>query len=116
MYLRVRLSCLWPFSRNDGCLSRVDTILYRFDEDRPSPQSRMPIECRMTVQERREMLLEWLQWRSYHTYSSREIVNNFLVYDYVKHREARCFDDLKVLEAEDRVRRLPGRPARWGVV
>lgn len=65
---------------------------------------------------RRQRLLDWMHERSTHTgLTATEIVDVAGVY--TGHgRYDRCFDDLKALEREGYVDRLPVRPARWEVV
>lgn len=65
---------------------------------------------------RREALWTWMYERpERYGLTTEEIVD--LIghpYDKVGHyRYSRCFDDLKALERQGSVVRLPGRPARW---
>jgi hypothetical protein len=80
----------------------------------------------MTAVDRREGLLRWMRERSEHEGLKASHIAQAawtcqwiggrptakMVYG-AKYREARCRDDLKALEAQGYVTRLPGRPARW---
>lgn len=70
----------------------------------------------LTILERREKLLEWMAVRPGLT--AGEIVEMSGIYWSIGWSDnvGRCRRDLKALEREGKVRRLPGRPARWEAV
>lgn len=76
----------------------------------------------MTPSERRRALLEWMRQRLREPASGVEVWSRCSLYPLMNTYEqdrkvmAALERDLRILEKEGLVRRLPGRPARWEAV